>query len=396
MKIDSNQIKLNSLPQFFNIMMGIGFVSAIASVVGLFVDDAGQFYFSSLTAGFFTLGIPVGALFFILIHYLVGAKWSTTSRRIAEVMATVVPYIAIILAVVILLGIHQLYSWSRPEVMSEDLGLQKKQAYLNVNFFTIRLFFYVIVWTALAKFFLRSSVKGDSASFEADTSKAKTISPVGIILFALTVTFAAFDWIMSLDPHWYSTIFGVYIFAGFVVSFFATIILVCRILQINGYLKNIITEEHYHDHAKLMFAFTCFWAFCGFAQYMLIWYGNVPEETIFFSHRWVGAWKYISLILPAGHFAIPFVLLMSRPTKRNMKFLSFMCVWLLVMHFIDLHWLVLPNFHHEGFDLSWMDITTLFAFVGIFFGILGKKLMKQALIPLNDPDLEASLHNVSR
>lgn len=396
MKIDPNQIRLKNLPQFFNVMMGLGFISAIASIIGLFVGDANQFYYSSLTSGIFAVGIPLGALFFVLIHFLVGAKWSTTTRRIAEVMSATGPYVALLLAVVILAGANHLYSWSRPEVMAKDHALHKKAAYLNMNFFVIRLAAYIIIWTLLSRFFLKSSLKGDAANFEADLSKAKAISPIGIILFAVTVTFAAFDWIMSLDPHWYSTIFGVYIFSGFVVSFFATIILVCRVLQTNGYLKDIVTIEHYHDHGKLMFAFTCFWAFCAFSQYMLIWYGNIPEETIFYSHRWVGAWKYISLILPIGHFAIPFVLLMARPAKRNLKFLSFMAVWLLVLHFVDLHWLILPNLHHEGFCLSWLDITTWVGFTGIFFGILGRLLTKVPLIPLNDPTLDESIHHVSR
>lgn len=396
MNIETNSIQIHKTPSFFKLAFGIGILNMLISIgVGLCCSKE-QFFFSALTAGTFALGIPLGALFFVLIHYLAGARWSVTTRRIAEVMASITPWMMILLAAVVLLGMHHLYEWTNPNVVAVDELLQKKQKYLNVPFFVVRLAIYFIVWTLLTRFLLKTSVKEDQSSSEATNGSAKAWSPIGIILFALTVTFAAFDMLMSLDPHWYSTIFGVYIFAGYVVSFFAAIILICLVLQRNGYLKNIVTIEHYHDLGTLMFAFTCFWAFCAFSQYMLIWYGNIPEETVFFSHRWAGAWKYASLALPITHFAVPFILLMSRPTKRNLKFLSFMCVWLLLAHFLDLHWLVLPNLHHEGFHFSLLDVTTLIGFTGIFLGILGKKLSQQALIPINDPYLETSLHHKSR
>ena len=396
MKIDSNQIQMRKVPNFFNVALGVGIVSMIASLIGLFVGQQDQFFFSALTAGIFTLGISLGGLFFVLIHYLAGARWSTAVRRVSEVMAVVAPYIAVMIGVIVLYGIHHLYVWSNADVLTVDAALQKKHAYLNFNFFTIRLVIYIGIWAFLTKYLLALSVMGDGGSNDDGVVKARQISPVGMILFALTVTFSAFDWMMSLDPHWYSTIFGVYVFAGYVVSFFAASILIFRLLHKFGYLQNIVTVEHFHDLGKLMFAFVCFWAFMAVSQYLLIWYGNLPEETIFYVHRAVGAWYPLSIFLPIGHFAIPFVLLMSRPGKRNLNFLCAMAVWVLLVHFIDLHWLILPNFHRDGFSLSWLDVTTLIGFIGIFLGILGRKLTQQALIPLNDPYLETSLQHISR
>jgi hypothetical protein len=393
MKIESNQIQIQKTPKFFKVSFIIGIIAAIASVACLKCSPK-QFYFSALTAGTFWVGISLGALFFTLIHHLVSAQWSGTVRRVSEMIGTIVPYTSILLGIVLLCGMHELFEWSHPEAVQADHLLQKKQAYLNVNFFTVRLVIYIAIWTFLTFFFYKDSVKSDQGSQDASMDKPKTMAPAGIIMFAITVTFAAFDWLMSLDPHWYSTIFGAYVFAGFVASFFAFIILLYLLLFKLGYLQGIVTREHMHDLGKLMFAFVCFWAFMATSQYILIWYGNIPEETIFYAHRWDG-WKWISLSLPIGHFAIPFLFLMSREIKRNYTTLAIAAVWVLLIHFVDLHWLVLPNLHH-GFHPSFQDLTTFVAFGGIFLGLLGKRLTKAPLVPVNDPYLEKSINHVSR
>lgn len=395
MKLEENQIRISKTPSFFKAMFAVGVVSAIASLYG-YVSAKEQFYFSALTSSIMVCGISLGAMIFVMIHHIVGAQWSVAVRRVAEIIMAVLPYTTVLLVILVMTGAHSLYEWTHADVVAHDHLLQKKAAYLNMTFFTIRMALYLIIWTVLARVYFKKSLKQDQNADDSILEKLKSITPVGIILFGLTVTFMAFDLIMSLDPHWYSTIFGVYIFAGFLMTFLAFIIITFRILQACGYLRGVITVEHYHDLGKLMFAFTCFWAFCAFSQYMLIWYGNIPEETIFYSHRWAGNWKIISLILPIGHFALPFVLLMSRLAKRNLGFLTAMAAWLILMEFIDLHWLILPNFHHEGFHLSWLDVSTHLAFVGIFIGLVGKKLTNVNLVPVSDPFLEKSLHHVSR
>ena len=396
MNINEKDFQIQQTPKFFKVAFILGILSLIASVVGGFCCNRQQFFFSALTSSFFVLGISLGAMIFLFIHYTAGAQWSVVIRRITEIFFSVIPITAILAGVLILVGSHELFEWTHADIVAKDPLLQKKTAYLNMNFFTIRLIIYILVWSLFSRFYLKTSLRHDATGDDRLLDKLKSFSPISIILFAITLTFASFDWIMSLDPHWYSTIFGVYIFAGFLTCFLASLIIVLRVLQCAGYLRGLVTVEHFHDLGKLMFAFMCFWAFCAFSQYMLIWYGNIPEETIFYSHRWAGGWKYISLILPIGYFAIPFVLLMSRLAKRNLKFLTFMALWLIVMEWIDLHWLILPNFNHHGFDLSWLDISTLVGFVGIFLGILGKKLTGVALIPTQDPFLEKSIHHISR
>lgn len=396
MNINEKDIQISQTPKFFKAAFGLGVLGLIASVVGACCGGMQQFYFSALTSAVMAVGVSLGALIFVMIHHIVGAQWSVAVRRVAECFVAVLPYTAVLVGVLVLLGAHHLYEWTHADVVAKDHLLQKKAAYLNMTFFTIRLVAYVLIWALLARFYVKTSLEHDRTGDDKLLEKIKSCTPVGIILFALTVTFSAFDWIMSLDPHWYSTIFGVYIFAGYLMTFLATCIVVLRILQASGYLKGIVTVEHYHDLGKLMFAFTCFWAFSAFSQYMLIWYGNIPEETIFYAHRWEGNWKIISLILPIGHFALPFVLLMSRLAKRNLKFLTFMAVWLIVMEFIDLHWLILPNFHHHGFHLSWLDVSTHVGFIGVMLGLLGKQLTNKMLVPVQDPFLEKSIHHVSR
>jgi len=388
MKLDEKHIYITKLPTALRYGLVLGLIGLVLSIVAV-VTQKDQFYFSFLVAGLFWLSILLGALFYIMIHHLVGARWSIVIRRISETFAKTIPYLGLIFVVVLFFGLESLYHWTHQD--PTDHLLAHKQAYLNVPFFMIRAFVFVGVWSLLAMFLHKHSVLEDQKYQVADNQKMKSLSAPGIILFALTITFASFDWIMSLDHHWYSTIFGVYFFSGAVMSFFAFSILICRALQSGGYLKGIITVEHYHDMGKLMFAFMCFWAFIAFSQYMLIWYGNIPEETIWYAHRWEGNWKVWSLFLIIGHFPIPFVLLMSRLAKRNLTFLSILAVWLLFMQWVDLYWLVMPNFSHHGFHLSWIDFAAWLMLGGFTLHFIVRKLKKHALVPIKDPFLQNSI-----
>ena len=196
---------------------------------------------------------------------------------------------------------------------------------------------------------------------------------------------------MSLDAHWYSTIFGVYFFAGCVVAGLAAVILLALLLQRQGSMNHVIGMFQYHDLGKLLFAFTVFWAYMAVSQYFLIWYGNIPEETIWYQHRWHGSWKMVSLLLAFGHFLVPFLILLTRWAKRNLTVLAAFAGWLLFMHWIDLQWLVMPTLHHEGYHLSWMDCTVLAGGLGISFWYLGRLLGKHALVPISDPQLQESI-----
>jgi hypothetical protein len=363
--------------------------------VGIYNLFPTEFYPSYLVAYVFWISIMLGALFLTLLHHVSNAIWSTVLRRITESLAMTVP-VMLVLFIPVWFGIQNLYHWSDAEAVAADHLLQAKSAYLNVPFFIIRSVLYFVVWMVLALILYRTSLKQDQNYTPAQARIFRTVSAPGIILFAITITFAAFDWLMSLDPHWYSTIFGLYIFAGSFLSALAFITLTGLFLRRKNLLRDVITLEHYHDLAKLMFSFTIFWGYMAFSQYFLIWYANIPEETIFFRHRWEGSWKYISLLLVFGQFLIPFLGLMTRAAKRNTVFLAFISVWILLMHFFDLYWIVMPNFKVYEFYLSAIDLIIFLAIGGIFVSAFLYIYLKKALIPLNDPKLDTSINLANR
>lgn len=354
-----------------------------------------EFMFSFLTSSFFWLSIGLGALFFSFLHHLVNAKWSVVVRRFAEQTTKVIPWIGLIMLPVLIYGAKDLFPWADPHLAAHDHLIHKKHAYLNLPFFNIRALVYFLVWTGLAYALAKISIKHDETGKSSLMDKMKGLSAGGTLLFALTATFAAFDWIMSLDPHWYSTIFGVYVFAGSLVAIMAFLAIVTLYLHGQGYMKNMITEEHYQDLGKLLFAFTCFWAYIAFSQYVLIWYGNIPEETIWYAHRWEGSWKWVSLFLVAGHFIVPFVFLLPRPMKRNRKVLMGFSIWMLFMHLVDLAWLIYPNVYHHGYHFHWYDLTLMAGFGFFFVGRVLTNLSQASIYPVNDPLLQESIHSVS-
>ncbi|MBN1212721.1 MAG: hypothetical protein JXA92_09100 [candidate division Zixibacteria bacterium] len=388
MRFNQQTYKLTESGRLGPVALVAGVIGLVLSAVGYLVD-ARQFFYSYLTGYFFWLSLALGGLFFTMLHHIVGARWSTVLRRISENIMGVLPVLAL-LAIPLLFGIGELYHWSHSDAVAEDQLLQDKAGYLNTTFFVIRLVVYFTVWIVLTVMLDKISLKQDLGHQPSFTKKMRVISAPGIILFALTVTFASFDWLMSLDPHWYSTIFGVYIFAGSLLGMLALMTVIVLYLGRNGILDKDITVEHYHDLGKLMFAFTIFWGYMAFSQYFLIWYGNIPEETVWFLHRWESSWKTISLMLVFGHFVVPFFVLFPQGTKRNPKTLTLIALWILFMHFIDLYWLVLPTLHPHGVNISWMDITALIGPGGIFTWYLWCKTAARPLLPVGDPNLEVS------
>ncbi len=366
----------------------IGGAGLALSAIGFFTEPE-QFYHSYLTAFTFWISIGLGGLFFTLLHHLVGATWSVVLRRISETLMITLPLMALFF-IPLIFGMHDLYHWTHADAVAQDAILQKKAGYLNVPFFLIRTVIYFAVWTLFGFMLYRWSRKQD----QGDMSKNRTmrqLSAPGMILFALTVTYAAFDWLMSLDPHWYSTIFGVYYFAGSFLGTITFIVIFCLYLKRRGILHQTITTEHYHDLGKLMFGFTIFWAYIGFSQFFLIWYANIPEETIYYLHRWEGSWQYISLALIFGNLALPFFILMLRSSKRTLAVLFSIAVLQFVMHWVDLYWMILPNYSHHGAHFSWIDLTTTVGIGGVFLGFFWQKFSRNPLVPINDPLLESSI-----
>ncbi|HSG99082.1 MAG TPA: hypothetical protein VLB27_03470, partial [candidate division Zixibacteria bacterium] len=322
MKLDSATYRLSGADGFGRNAMIIGVVGLAASAAGYFVN-ADQFFYSYLTAFIFWTSLGLGALFFTLLHHLTSAEWSVSIRRLTESVMMTLPFM-VIFFVPVVFGAHTLYHWTHEEAVAADAILTHKQPYLNMTFFLVRAAVYFAVWFLLGRTLYKWSRTQDDTGDHALNDKMKRFSAPGMILFALTLTFAAFDWVMSLNPHWYSTIFGVYMFVGSLLAALSFFSLILLMLRGKGVLADKITVEHYHDLGKLLFAFTVFWTYIAFSQYFLIWYGNIPEETEFYHMRWEGSWKIISLLIVFGHFVLPFLALIARGAKRNLGWLRMM------------------------------------------------------------------------
>lgn len=394
MKFDSSTFKLTDKGKIGTIALWLGIVGLIASAFGFITDGKDQFYFSWLVAFFFWLSIGLGALFFTILHHLTRANWSTVLRRLSESMMSTIPFM-LILFIPVIFGIHHLYHWSHPETVAADPILQDKSTYLNMTFFLLRVVFFFGVWSVLSYFLMKYSLKQDERHDDSYYTKWRKFSAPGMPLFAFTLTFAAVDWLMSLEPHWFSTIYGVYIFAGVFVAAIAFSIIVVSFQSKQGVLNNTITVEHRHNLGKLLFAFTVFWAYIGFSQYMLIWYANLPEEAFWYLNRWVGSWKVLSIILPIFHFAVPFVALIPRSAKRSLNWLLFMAFYMLIMHYIDIYWIVMPTLHERTIHFTLTDVTTFIGIGGFYFWFFWRMYTKGALVPVKDPGLKLSMEHVN-
>ncbi len=349
---------------------------------------------SYLVAWCFWTSISLGGLFFTAVQHTTRAGWSVSVRRLAELCGTVMPVMAVLflpVLVPVLVGSNALYPWVPPEAVAASELLQHKSPWLNPTWFGARAVVYLAVWVWLGRLFLVGSVRQDADGDVARTIAVERFSPLALILLALTTTFAAFDWIMSLEPAWYSTIFGVYFFSGAAVAVLSALILFATVLRALGPLRDAVTVEHDHDLGKLLFAFTVFWGYIAFSQYLLIWYGNIPEETEYYLHRSHGIWGVWSLALIVGHLVLPMVGLLSRHVKRHPLLLAFWAVWLLVMHWADLAWLVRPS---AGSDAVWspaVDVACVLGIGGLWMAGWLHWASHCALVPLADPRLSESL-----
>jgi hypothetical protein len=349
-----------------------------------------HFYFSWLVAFLYFLGIALGSLFFTLVLFVCRAGWSVALRRVVENVMATLPVFAV-LFVPIWIGRHELFEWSDAADVARNHILQGQQPYLNEAFFLLRALFYFASWSALAVYFSRQSQKQDGSGDERITRRLQAIAAPGIVLFALTLTFAAVDWVMSLDSEWYSTMIGVYYFSGALLASFAFLIVAITAIQAGGLLRGVVTIEHVHDVGKLLFGFTVFWAYIAFSQYFLIWYANIPEETAYYIERAHGSWATLGTVLIVGHFALPFLFLMPRAVKRSMPLLLIASLWLLAMHYVDIYWCVMPVLLEHGADLGLLDVTTMLAVGGGFLAAFGWMSSRRALVPLGDPRLAESL-----
>ena len=313
-----------------------------------------KFAMSAYLAAFmYCATIALGSMFFVLIQHLVRAGWSVVVRRIAELMMVmVIPLAVLFLPIMVTLfttdkADSALYVWDTsdyaPSHHLDPIMWESKTAYLSAPFFCVRALFYFAIWVGLAIYFFRGSANQDNTGEKAVTDRMQWWSAPAVMLLAGTMSFAAFDWVMTLSPMWFSTMFGVYMFAGAILSAHCAIALGAYVLQKKGALKDEITVEHYHDLGKLIFGFIFFWVYISFSQFMLIWYGNIPEETEWFWLRQNGTWGWVAVVLILLHWLLPFVCTMSRTLRRKPGYVAFWALYILVMHFIDIYWMIMPE-----------------------------------------------------
>jgi len=375
--------------QTSKVLYGTGIVGLLASAVGYFLNSE-QFFFSYLTSFTYFTSFALAALILLMIHHITQSSWGVVIRRIPEAFSSNL-WIWAIFIIPVLFGMHSLYHWTHTEDVLSDPILAGKMPYLNETFFVIRQIIYFSIWGFIGYKLHKVSVEMDRTGDWGLTQLLKKYSAPGILIFALTVAFASFDWLMSLDPHWFSTMFGVYFFAMSIQAFFPLMILLIYWMQKQGILENTISKSHIYDMGAWFFGFTVFYAYIAFSQLLLIYYANIPEETLWFYHRLEGSWAFVSYSLIIGRFVLPFILLLNRDTKHQKKLLIFTSVLVLFMHFVEVYWIAMPILSHHGVHISWMDITTLFGLGGIFFGLFFQRLKKHNLVPVNDPKLAESL-----
>ena len=375
--------KILSVAKIISILGVIGCIYSITK-------DPHHFFFSYLTFFTFFLSISLGAIFFVIMQFLSRAGWGVAVRRIPEVlMLNVIPLTVLFLP--LLLGLHDLYHWTHADEVAKDHLLQVKAPYLNVKWFIIRAVLYFGAWNVISKFYFKKSISQDTDGSKENTLGMQKWSALSILIYGVTLTFAAIDWIMSITPHWYSTMFGVYIFAGGVVGSLSLFSIIYILLVRNGYLKNIVTIEHFHDLGKLIYGFNIFWSYVAFSQFFLIWYANIPEETLWFTDHFKGSWEYVAALLCIGHFGIPFILFISRHMKRNLTYHFWMACWILFMHLVDVYWIVMPNISKYGIQLSVADVSCFLLIGGCCLYVFIKNLGKVSLFPTKDPRINESI-----
>lgn len=371
--------------------MGLLALGVVLGVVAFFVDHS-RAVFNYLIAFTFLISIGVGALFLIALDYTSGADWSVPIRRVVEFFAAIIPILAV-LVIPLLFNVGELFHWSHPEAVAEDKILQGKSSYLNVTFFIVRVFALIGIWSLFYFFIVKNSKKQDTTRDQKLTTKNLRLSAIFIPIFAVTITISAIDWLMSIEPHWFSTMIGVYFFSGVVIAALAAVTLTTVLLKENGYLHPALTNDHLYSLGALLFAFINFWGYIAFSQYMLIWYADLPEETFWFMQRWEGSWSIFSIGLILIHFVVPYIALVSQPSKMNPKTLKFISVWLLFAHFFDLFWMVMPSVDElsAGYSISWIDFVFPIAVTGLIILVFSNKVKKENLVPIGDPRLKRGL-----
>jgi hypothetical protein len=364
----------------------VGGAGLVVGVAGRLLGVPAEQFFRSYLIGFmFCLGISLGSMAVAMIHHLTGGGWGMVARRPLEAAARTLPLLTLYFIPIAVFGMAPLYLWARPEVVANDPVLQLKSFYLNVPFFLGRAAFYFLVWNVLALTMSRWSREQDQLGLRpvGAERKFRLLSAGGLLAYALTITFASIDWVMSLDPHWFSTIFGILFMGGQGLAALAFVIIVLASVSDVPPFAGAIKPLHFHDLGKLMFAFVMLWAYFSFSQFLIIWSGNLPEEIPWYLERMHGVWGAIAIALVLVQFAAPFLLLLSRELKRNARMLRTVALVVLGMRFFDLLWLIKPG--AEGLSLHWMDVVLPVGLFGLWFFVFVGQLRARPALPVYDP-----------
>lgn len=363
--------------------MMVGLLGLVA-LVGGGVGDPDQFFRSYLPAYVFVFGLALGSLALLMLQHMTGGAWGMMIRRLLEAASRTLVLIAVMF-VPIALGLRRLFVWAIPELVANDAVLQEKVPYLNAGFFVGRAAFYFAIWITFAYCLSRWSAAQDVRPPAGDDRRFRVLSGPGLVVYGLTVTFASVDWVMSLDPHWFSTIFGLLLMVGQALSALAFAVAVLAAVADDDPFRDRLNPTHFHDLGKLLFALVLLWAYLSFSQFLIIWSGNLPEEIPWFVERLRGGWQYAALVILVGHFFLPFLLLLSRDLKKNRRALATMALVILAMRFVDTYWLIAPAFPREGFPVHWMDLAAIAGVGGLWLAVYLRLLQGRERLPMNDP-----------
>jgi hypothetical protein len=370
-----------------SLMVGAAF--AVLSVIGAFLQP--DEFFRAYLLGFMAwLGVALGSLALLMLMHMTGGAWAQAVRRVFEAASRTIPLL-LVLFVPLLFGMKRLYVWMNPDKIAADKHLQQiTRSYLNPRGFITRAVIYFAIWLVLNYLLNRWSAEQDSPGGPRSNFRFRAVSGPGMVLYAFTITFASIDWIMSLDPSWISTIYGLLFVGGQLLSAICFTVVVSAILSNYKPASEYLKADYIHDYGKLMLTFVMVWAYFAFSQWLIIWAGNLPDEITWYMRRLHGGWQYIGLVLALFQFAFPFLFLLSRQLKRRLTVLVWLAVWLMVMRFTDLFWMIEPNFS-VTFRVTWLDVVVPVAIGGFWLFMFFRNLRDRPLLPLYDLNTQAVL-----
>ena len=367
----------------------VGAVALFGAAGAAMAGGADHFYRSYLVGFVFWNGLALGCLAVLGLQYLTGGAWGIAIRRLLESGTRTLPLMAL-LFVPLAFGLHHIYEWSHADAVAKDALLQKKALYLNAPFFLGRAVLYFTLWLGFAWLLNRWSLEQDEGR-QGMTRRLRLTGAGGLVVYALTVTFASIDWVMSLEPHWFSTMYGVLFMVSQALGALALMIAALVLLSRRKPLSDFVQPSHLHDLGKMLFAFVMVWSYVSFSQYLIVWSGNLPEEIPWYLARFNGGWGWVGFLVLVGQFLLPFLLLISRTANRNPRILITAAALVVAVRFVDVLWLILPAFSRARFTLHWMDLAVPIGIGGLWLAVFAAQLTKRPLLPVNDPEYREAL-----